>query len=59
MIVIAVDDERYALENLVDSIQRTSPNAQIHRFRYPENALAFAMENDVDVAFLLSPHLHQ
>lgn len=52
MIVIAVDDERYALENLVDSIQRTSPNAQIHRFRYPEDALAFAMENDVDVAFL-------
>ena len=52
MIVVAVDDERYALENLVESIHRASPDAQIHRFRYPEDALAFARENQVDVAFL-------
>ena len=52
MIVIAVDDERYALENLADSIRQASPNAQIHRFRYPEDALAFAKENYMDVAFL-------
>lgn len=52
MIVIAVDDERYALENLAESIQRAAPNAQIHRFRYPEDALEFAKKNYVDVAFL-------
>ena len=52
MIVIAVDDERFALENLVDAISQVSPDARIHRFRYPEDALAFAKENHVDVAFL-------
>ena len=52
MIVIAVDDERIALENLAESIAQASPNAQIHRFRYPEDALDFASENHVDVAFL-------
>ena len=52
MIVIAVDDERFALENLVESIKKVSPNAQINRFRYPDEALEFARENDVDVAFL-------
>ena len=52
MIVIAVDDERFALENLAESIEKASPEAQIHRFRYPEDALDFAKENHVDVAFL-------
>ena len=52
MIVIAVDDERLALENLVESIAQASSDARIHRFRYPEDALDFARENHVDVAFL-------
>ena len=52
MIVIAVDDERFALENLVEAIERASSGAQIHRFRYPEDALDFAKGNHVDVAFL-------
>ena len=52
MIVIAVDDERFALENLVEAIGRASSGAQIHRFRYPEDALDFAKGNHVDVAFL-------
>ena len=52
MIVIAVDDERFALENLVESIEQASSQARIHRFRYPEVALDFARENPVDVAFL-------
>ena len=52
MIVIAVDDERFALENLAESIEQVSPDAQIHRFRYPEDALNFAEGNYVDVAFL-------
>lgn len=52
MIVIAVDDEHFALENLADSIWRASPETKIHRFRYPDEALDFAKENHVDVAFL-------
>ena len=52
MIVVAVDDERIALENLTQSIRQVSPQAQIHPFRYPEDALDFAKENYVDVAFL-------
>ena len=52
MIVVAVDDERLALENLTDSIRQASPGAQIHSFRYPEDAVDFAKETHVDVAFL-------
>ena len=52
MIVVAVDDERLALENLTDSIRQASPSAQIHSFRYPEDALDFAKQTPVDVAFL-------
>ena len=52
MIVVAVDDERFALENLADSIWQASPDAQIHSFRSPEDALDFAKETHVDVAFL-------
>ena len=52
MIAIAVDDERLALENLSNSIKQAAPDAQIHGFRYPEDALDFAKENLVDVAFL-------
>ena len=52
MIVMAVDDERFALENLTEAIAMAAPGAQIHRFRYPEDALEFAKENHVDVAFL-------
>ena len=52
MIVIAVDDERLALENLVESIRLAAPHATIHPFRYPEDALDFAKDNYADVAFL-------
>ncbi len=52
MIIMAVDDERLALENLTEAIAMAAPDAQIHRFRYPEDALEFAKENHVDVAFL-------
>ena len=52
MIVIAVDDERLALENLSDSIRLVSPGARIHSFRYPEDALDFVKQSHVDVAFL-------
>ena len=52
MIVMAVDDERLALENLSEAIEMAAADAQIHRFRYPEDALEFAKENYVDVAFL-------
>ena len=52
MIVIAVDDERFALENLVESIRQASSDAQIYSFRYPDDALDFAKVTHIDVAFL-------
>ena len=52
MIVVAVDDERIALENLTESIRLAAPHAQIHSFRYPEDVLEFAQDHYADVAFL-------
>ena len=52
MIVVAVDDERIALENLTESIRLAAPHAQIHSFRYPEDVLEFAQDHCADVAFL-------
>lgn len=52
MRIIAVDDERPALEGLVDSIRSVAPDADVRGFRYAEDALAFAQESAPDVAFL-------
>lgn len=52
MKVIAVDDERIALEGLLDVIAEVVPTAELNGFEYPEDALAFVKENECDVAFL-------
>ena len=52
MKIIAVDDERIALEGLLDVIREAAPKAQLNGFEYPEDALAFAEENDCNIAFL-------
>lgn len=52
MKIIAVDDERIALEGLMDAIREAAPTAQLNGFEYPEDALAFVDENDCDIAFL-------
>ncbi|MBQ3975288.1 MAG: response regulator [Lachnospiraceae bacterium] len=52
MLVIALDDERMALENLTDAIKKALPEAELHSFRSTKELLAFASENKCDIAFL-------
>ena len=52
MKIIAVDDERIALEGLLDVISEAAPDAQLNGFEYPEDALDFVVEHDCNVAFL-------
>ena len=52
MTILAVDDEKIALERLVSAIREARPEAEVTAFRDPKAALAFAGENPCDVAFL-------
>ena len=52
MTILAVDDEKLALQALSDAIQAAAPAAELHSFRWSEDALAFAQKNHVDAAFL-------
>ena len=52
MKIIAVDDERIALEGLLDVIAEVAPNAQLNGFEYPEDALDFVDEHACNIAFL-------
>ena len=52
MKIIAVDDERIALEGLLDVISEAAPNAELRGFEYPEDALDFVDEHDCNIAFL-------
>ena len=45
MIIIAVDDEKLALDVLVDTINEVVPSAKIFGFRQPLEAISFA-ENE-------------
>ncbi|MCR5666048.1 MAG: response regulator [Eubacterium sp.] len=52
MEIIAVDDEKLALESLVSSIEKAAPNAGVHGFRLGADAIAYALETNCDIAFL-------
>ena len=52
MTILAVDDEKMALEALSNAIREAAPEAELHSFRWSEDALAFAEKSHVDVAFL-------
>ena len=52
MKIIAVDDERIALEGLLDVISEAAPTAELTGFEYPEDALAFMNDHDCNIAFL-------
>ena len=52
MKIIAVDDEKIALQGLLSSIQKAAPTAQLHGFRYADEALAHVEAHSCDVAFL-------
>ena len=52
MKIIAVDDERIALDGLLDVISEAAPDAELNGFEYPEDALEFVDANDCNIAFL-------
>ena len=52
MLVLAVDDERLALEALVEEIAQVLPDAEIMSFRKAEDALEAVKERPCEIAFL-------
>lgn len=52
MKIIAVDDEKIALQGLLLSIEKASPTAEIHGFRSARDAISFMEDSPADVAFL-------
>lgn len=52
MNIIAVDDEKLALDTIVDSIKKAVPGTEVHGFRKPEEALAYVRTSGCDIAFL-------
>ncbi|WP_334115702.1 response regulator [Ligilactobacillus sp.] len=52
MKIIAADDEKIALEQLVKTIEAVSDNAEVTSFENPRRLLEYARENPCDVAFL-------
>ena len=52
MKIIAVDDEKLALESLVNAIRKVVPDGVIHGFRTPKTALEFMNQDSCDIAFL-------
>lgn len=52
MNILAVDDEKIALDALLLAIGQAQPDATVDGFRSPAEMLAFAEENLCDIAFL-------
>ena len=52
MNIIAVDDERYALENVKRVINKALPDCSLSCFNTPSRALLYADDNRVELAFL-------
>jgi len=52
MIILAVDDERRALNTLIQAVQSAEPDATVKGFSSVDESLEFARTNRVDVAFL-------
>jgi len=52
MVILAVDDEKIALDNLIHSILKCVPDADIHGFRKARDAKAFVETHHCDIAFL-------
>ena len=52
MVILAVDDEEYALQALVDAVKAVGSSSKCFGFVNIDEALRFAEKNHVDVAFL-------
>ena len=52
MKIIAVDDEKIALQGLLLSIEKAAPDAKVSGFRYASDAIEYMQSEPCDVAFL-------
>lgn len=52
MKILALDDEKIALQGLISSIEKAAPDAEVHGFRLANEAIEFMESNPCDVAFL-------
>lgn len=52
MNIVAIDDEKLALELLVSAIEEAEPSISVKAFRRADELLLFADENEIDIAFL-------
>ena len=52
MRIIAVDDEKIALEARSGAIKAIAAEDEVISFRYPEEAIEYVKENSCDIAFL-------
>lgn len=52
MNILAIDDEKIALEGLVSAIKEAEPSATIYSFQNPQDALEFCQSTSCEVAFL-------
>ena len=52
MKIIAVDDEKIALQGLLSSIQKAAPDAQVYGFRFASEAITHMKDTPCDIAFL-------
>lgn len=52
MRILAVDDEKDALDVLVSAVTAALPDGEIHQFSNPQEALEFSKDNPPDIAFL-------
>ncbi|MGN1051824.1 MAG: response regulator, partial [Candidatus Scatosoma sp.] len=52
MKILAVDDEKLALETLVDSVGKVLPDAEVSGFRNPGDAVEHVKDNYCEIAFL-------
>lgn len=52
MNILAADDEKIALEGLVQAIREAEPSADVYGFRKASEALAFYQQHTCEVAFL-------
>ena len=50
MQIVAIDDEKIALEGILAQVKKILPKAQVNGFRNPMEALDFIKENQVDIA---------
>ena len=52
MKILAVDDEKIALQGLLSSIEKAAPDAEVYGFRYATDAVEHMRQCPCDVAFL-------